>query len=234
MFGLSKDEWRDLVLSVNVHRKARRLSPADAARYLHRALQQSEIEVISSALGFSDSSTLRRIIRLNDLPEDLALLVEWGTKRGSLSMSTATELLRLSSPDLIRQAFIGAIEHEMTKDEARQIVQIRERATTPISDCITQALLTRPRIDRTELILGSLVTPKSQATASRLGNDAATAKLKLLLARHYPDIVARVTRINGNRFSLLFAHEDANVLRRLLGNKSIETAVSELLENAQH
>jgi hypothetical protein len=87
------------------------------------------------------ASAIRRIHRLHDLPDDLAALVEWGTRRGSLSMSTASELLRLSSSELIREAIVSAIEYDLTKDKSRQVVQIHERTGEPIAECVQRALL---------------------------------------------------------------------------------------------
>ena len=83
MFGLTESQWRDLVLSVNVHRKNRRLSPVDTAHCLATALKQTDVPSLVKALGCNDATTVLKILRLKDLPFELATLVDWGTTRGS-------------------------------------------------------------------------------------------------------------------------------------------------------
>lgn len=233
MFGLSSSDWRDLVLSVNVHRKERRLLPAQAGVLLDRALSNADIAKVAQALGFEDLTTLRKIHRIHDLPPDLALLVGWGTRRAVLSMSTAFELMRLGKPELIREAFVKAIEHELTRDECRQLVQIHDRSGKPVAECVEKVLLSRPKIERTELILGSLVSEMSRSVAQELGDEEATKKLKLLLARHYPKITVRAARVVSGRFSLLFNPEDAQRLRSALGTDTVEVTITRLFETLQ-
>jgi len=230
MFGLQREEWQDLVLSVNVHRKVRRLSPIQAASYLQRALQQASVENLAKALGFQEVSTLRKIASLNSLPPDIASTVEWGSRRGSISMSTAAELLRLGSPDLIREAATSVIEHDMSKDEVRQVVQVRTRSSEPIQECVRRALATRPRVERSELVLGSLLTETARQVVQKLGNDVSARKLGLALAQRFPEVVLKALRINGNRFSILFSEADAAVLRAALQGKSIEATLTESVE----
>lgn len=230
MFGLERGEWQDLVLSVNVHRKNRRLSPAQAASYLQRALKQTSVENLAETLGFKETSTLRKIAGLVTLPADVAGTVEWGNRRGNISMSTAAELLRLGSPDLIREAVTSAIEHDLSKEEARQVVQIRARTSEPIDECVRRALATRPRIERSELILGSLLSGAAKQIARQLDNDALARKLKLVLAGRFPNVVPKALRINGDRFSILLSEADAISLREALEGKSIEATLTELVE----
>lgn len=230
MFGLTREEWQDLVLSVNVHRKSRRLSPAQAASYLQRALQQTSVESLAEALGFKETSTLRKIAGLSVLPADVADTVEWGSRRGSISMSTAAELLRLGSPDLVREAVTSAIEHDLSKEEARQLVQIRARSSEPIEECVRRALGTRLRIERSELILGSLLSGSAQQVAHQLGNDVLARRLKLVMANRFPDVVPKALRINGDRFTVLLAEADAANLRAALQGKSIEATLTEFVE----
>ncbi len=230
MFGLEREEWQDLVLSVNVHRKNRRLSPSQAAAYLQRALQRTTVEELAETLGFKETSTLRKIAGLVVLPADVASTVEWGSRRGNISMSTAAELLRLRSADLIREAVTSAIEHDLSKEEARQVVQIRARSSEPIQECVRRALATRTRIERSELILGSLLSGTAKQVSRQLGNDLLARKLKIALAHQFPDVVPKALRINGDRFSILLSEADAASLRAALQGKSVEATLTEFVE----
>jgi len=228
MFGLPAEDWQNLLLSVNVHRKSRRLTPVQSGELLGRALEKTDIDHLCQALGFSDSSTLRKIERLRTLPPDLAATVEWGDRKGVLSMSTAAELMRLTDADAVRESIAAAIEYEITRDEARQVVQIRERSGKSIRDCFQQALTTRPRIEKSELILGSFVDEEAKKTSRELGNEAIERRLKNLLAQTFRDVVVRALRIKGERFSLLLSIEDSQKLRAALNGESVERVVNRL------
>jgi len=145
-------------------------------------------------------------------------------------MSTAFELLRLASIDDVRDAFRAAVEYELTRDEARQVAQIQERTSEAISECVRRVVASRPKIERSELIIGSLLTASSRALVDRMGSPETIRRLKLLLARQYPDVVARALRIHAERFSLLLAEADAVRLREHLGPRSIEATITQLVD----
>lgn len=230
MFGLTDIQWRDLVLSVNVHRKSRRLSPAEVATYLATALSQTDVSSLAQALGFSDTTTLLKIHRLKDLPAELGALVEWGTVKGSVSMSTAAELMRLRSIDVAASAVKAAVEHSLTKEEARQLVQVLERSGDTLAASLNKILLTRPKVERSELVVGSLLSTKAQEKVLALGNDIAAKKVRLLFARNFPSILCQSVRIQPRRFSLLFPDDNAGKLRDALKGASIEATVTHFLE----
>ena len=230
MYGLRDDEWRDLVLSVNVHRKNRRLSPIQVARYMRRALEETDTESLAGALGFDDTTTFNKILRLAELPADLASIVQWGTRRGSVSMSTASELLRLPSPTAVQHAMHAAAEHNLTREEARQLVQIQKRSGQSVQDCVNSVLRTRPHVERSELIIGSFVSGEARARITSLGNEASARMLKRILAREYPDVTCRAVRVNEDHFSLLLSIEDSARLRSALKSKSVESEITRLME----
>lgn len=230
MFGLTADEWRDLVLSVNVHRKNRRLAPFDAAGLIRKATLSADPSVVAEALGFTDLTTFNKILRLADLPPDLASLVEWGSRRGSLSMSTATELLRLPQ-DQQAPAIRLAVENNLTKEEARQVAQVNQRTGLPADQCVAQALKTRVKVERSELILGSIVSDRARAIIQSLGPEQATTKLKRRLAAQFPDVVTQAFSLRGNRFSLLLSEADGGRLRQALGGQSVEQTLTRMVES---
>jgi hypothetical protein len=229
MFGLTDEQWRDLVLSVNVHRKTRRLSPHQTAQYLALALEHGTMRALGDALGFSDTTTLLKIARLNTLPPDTAPLVEWGTAPGSISMSTAAELMRLPDTESAGAAIKAAVQNRFTKEEARQLVQISERSGETVDGCIKRVLLTRPRVERSELIIGTLLSPIAQKKVAEIGDEPATKRLRLLLAHQFPDVVCQSVRIRCGRFSVLVSEDNADKLRKGLAGRSLETVVTQLL-----
>lgn len=234
MFGLTDIQWQELLLSVNTHRRNRRLSPVETASHLETALSKTDLYSLAKALGFSDTTTIVKIRRLKDLPAELGALVEWGTANGSVSMSTAAELMRIPSIEVAADAIKAAVEHSLNKEEARQLVQIMERSKDSLTTCLNKVLLTRPRVERSELIVGSLLSPLAQERVSRLGTELAVKKLRLLLAKNFPSILCQSVRIRDGRFSLLFPDNNGTELRKLLKGVSVETTVTRLLEQLQN
>lgn len=230
MFGLTIDEWQDLVLSVNVHRKTRRLSPSRVAMHLRTALTNTNEATLAQRLNFKDTTLLRKLAKLADLPPDVAATVDWGNRKGSLSMSAATEIQRLEATELIREAAIAAIEHDLSRVEARQVVQLHRRTRQSIGECVRSTITTRPKIERSELIIGSFLSPQSRAACARLGNDEAVRLIQRHLAKTYPDLVAKALRINENRFTLLLSADDGVKLRGLIRPDSVETLVTHIAE----
>jgi hypothetical protein len=233
MFGLQQTEWRDLVLSINIHRKTRRLFPLAAAALLSRAASQASLNEIAEALGLKESSTLRKIISIASLPPEIASIVEWGERRGSISMSAAAEITRLGKLDLMRRAAMAAIQHGMTKEEIRQIVQISSRSKSTIDECIQKVLSTRLIIERSELIIGSLLSKTAKENFEELGSELIERKIKNLMARQFPDVVPKALRISQERFSLLLSEDDSRRLRIELKGKAIESMVTDLAEQAK-
>ena len=163
------------------------------------------------------------------LPKSFASVVSWGGGKGTLSMSTASELLRLG--DLVTEAIPDAIANNLTKDEARQVVQLHQRSGKSISDCMRQSLLTRPRIEHLELIIGSLLSPAAIGLASVLGNEESTRLLSRRMAARFPEIVCKAVRVNGDRFSIMLDSEAASALRQHAGSSTVEQVITDLLSN---
>lgn len=143
-------------------------------------------------------------------------------------MSAASELLRLG--DRAAEAIPLAVANCITKEEARQIVQLHKRSGQSVSDCVHQSLLTRPKIERLELILGGLLSPDAQKQAESLGNDGASKLLARRLAQSFPRVFFRSVRVNADRFSLMLEASAAGQLRDQIAPLSVESRVTELLE----
>jgi hypothetical protein len=101
-----------------------------------------------------DPTTVRRFVSLTRLAPQVQPLVGWGTTRSTLSFSAAAELSRLSGQEQV-EAAKAALENRMTKEELRQVVQLRSRTRAPITECVAQALRTRPEVQYIHVFLGS-------------------------------------------------------------------------------
>lgn len=225
MYGLSADEWSDLVLSVNTHQGTRKLSPVEVGKSISRALTRCGAKELSQSLGFSDTTTLRRLDRLSRVPQELADLVAWRSEPGKVSMSVATELLRLEEGE--REAIMSAIANRLTKEEARQLVQIQSRSGKSIDTCVGEVLLTRPRIERRELVIGRLTNPAAIEGLGQIGEAKARRAVQAGLARDHPGQTCLSLRMQGNgQFSMLFSPADVAAIRARIAPSSIEQTVA--------
>jgi hypothetical protein len=233
MYGLSKEEWQDLVLSVNVRKQNRRLTPYEVAKLICKALNRVDAPTLASDLNFKDLRTFDKIKAIAKAPEEFGDLIDWGSRRGSLSMSTAYELLRVPALNTNDQKslFKACIEAELTKDEARQIVQIHARSGGTPTAALDSVLKSRPKIQRSHLILGSLLSEKAKNNATQSLKSHGMRKLHAALARSFPAITAQVFRVTSNGFSLLLSDSDHEKLRELVRPATVEQAITKLVEN---
>ena len=157
---LSPEQKRDLILSLGTHRTERRLSPIEVARLidaLHR--NGTSFREIAHLVSMKSTSTLREIHRLLELDPDIQHLVGWGKPSATtLPMKSAQQIARLSSWQDQLAATKATLVHELTSEEARQVVESKIRSQEPIGDCIKAVLRLRPTIERKYLFLGAVTS----------------------------------------------------------------------------
>lgn len=230
MFGLTKEEWQSLALSLNTHRSKRRLSPYTVALLIEKAVQSTQVDELSRALGFADSSTVRRILKLASLPKLLGNFVGWGGGVGYISMSVASELMRLDSDMMTQAAVKTALQYGMSKSEARQLVQIVKRGEKNLETAVDLVLKTRPKVERRELIVGGITSETAQSAVLARGVDISAKKLKLDLAKLCPDVFPKSVTISSNTFSIMLLDGDTAKLHQCFSGRSIEESITSLLE----
>ncbi|MEI8373794.1 MAG: hypothetical protein WCJ35_13280 [Planctomycetota bacterium] len=227
MYGLSLDEWRDLLLSVNTHRSVRRLSPPEVACLTKRAVKSASLETVAQSLNMRETSTLRRIMPLAGLDADLQSLVAWGAKPGKIGFSVASELQGLREPSAIREAFGAALTNNLSKEEARQIKQAFTRGQGSISKCIEGALKTRPRIERREVVLGAITDATVVAAMSRFDAADYDSEFRNLLGIIFPGVVFIGATLNAGYFSLVLDSANAKRMRAILNYNPLEHTITE-------
>ena len=232
MYGLTKQEWQDLVLSVNVRKANRRLNPYNAGLLIEKALKTTTPANLSSELNFKDLTTFDKIRGIARSPEEFGSLIDWGNRRGFLSMSTASELLRLdgTSNVVLKEIFRKAIECELTKEEARQVIQIFKRSKKNPLEAFEEAFNTRPIIQKSVLILGSLLSSEAKNKAEASINESGMRKIYATFARHFPDISFQSFKINSPRFSLLLSEENEKLLKKSIDPLSVEEVITKTIE----
>lgn len=147
-------------------------------------------------------------------------------------MSTASELLRLDgiSSEVLKEIFKKAIECELTKEEARQVIQIFKRSKKSPVEAFEEALKTRPIIQKSVLILGSLLSSEAKNKAEQSINESGMRKIYAAFARRFPDISFQTFKINSSRFSLLLSEENEKLLKKSINPLTVEEGITKTIE----
>jgi hypothetical protein len=130
-------------------------------------------------------------------------------------MTTASQIGRLQSGDDQSAAVEAIIAHNMSSDEARQLVETRIHSQSPMPDCINRILKLRPRIIRKYLLVG-VVT--SEIVAARL-RDMTQEERDRLLRNAVTNNLGKLPEWSGrlgiSRFHLLGDEEFALAIKGL-------------------
>lgn len=255
MFGLEESEWIGLALTLKTPGvKHRKISPCVAAKHLDKALRETTWDHLAEALGFADSTTIKKVHSLCDLDPPLAALVSWGGGLNSVSMSCASQLMRLKDKAAIEEGLKAAVTHRFTKEESRNLIQVIKRAEVEldIKGAIERVLKGRPQIEHLAIIVGTLyegdwsidlgVEEPSEVISlgqsaiaidlkEKIESDPKSAErlLKLSIIRKFPDITITSVRLNDGHYSLMFTADSAAAFKKSVAPRSIDDFVKGLV-----
>ena len=232
IIGLSREDYRDLVLSVGTHQKSRRLSPLEVARLLAKAAAAGATrDDCATTLGLGVTQ-VRTFLKLLDLDADIQHLADWrGSKNATISFSTLAELARLAPHDQM-QAVDSVLRHGLTWKEVVQLVQIAKRSGKAIDDCIADVLNLRPEVVTRHLFVGA-ITSEHLARQLRATNQSNRDRLfTQALSRLVDSDYLAKGRLGDDKFTILSDHD----LPKLLGTDpdELEKTINELLESLRH
>ena len=228
ILGLSKEEYRDLVLSVGTHRKSRRLSPLEVARLLSKAVAAGATRDECATELELGMTQVRTFMKLLDLDASIQHLADWrGSKNASIPFSTMAELARLAPQEQI-EAADSVLRHDLTWKEVVQVVQISNRSGKPIVECITNVLNLRPKIVTRHLFVGAItseeLTSRIKAIDQKQRDKVIATALNRIIGSDYP----AKGRLGEDNFTILSDHD----LPRLLGKHpdELEESINNFLE----
>ncbi|MCY4228107.1 MAG: hypothetical protein OXF20_10550 [Gammaproteobacteria bacterium] len=235
MRGLSPLELGRLRISVGygTNKKGRPLSPIEVGLYLRRALDAGEtLRDCSRAIQLNGTGHIGRFLRILALPSDLQHLINWGSGRDFISFSSAVELVNLETADDQRAVAESIMETHLNKTEVRQIVQLRNRAGHPISDCISEILGMRTIIEKRYVFIGSIKDKNVQDFLIKLTQMERDSILDSSLQRlGFSEVSGRL----GKQFFTLVGREHFNESMRCVGKQNIEqrlrSHISKEIEN---
>jgi len=214
MFGLTTEEWRNLVLSIRTHRKERRIPPTEVARLMAIALQNTTKETLSQELQLDDPTMIGRFVRLVSVPSEFHPLITWGTGKGLISLTAASEAARVQHEADLRELLNAIVSYGMSGREVKQSLQAYSDGEKPMADSIRETIAERPQVTK-RFVLAGAITPELQNVLAQFD----TAKRESLLARAIRAIILPseqfTAKLGDDRFIIVTSEE---------GNRSLITA----------
>ena len=214
--GLSPEKARALILSVGTHRSDRPLSPIEVAEAMEASVTAGATTlVLAEALQLEDATWVTRFRRLLRLPNDVQHLVNWGSSPASVSLTSSTEIARLSSQDDQRFVMNAVVEHNMTSAEVRQIVQVLRRSGKSAGEATAEIIGQRPQVTRRHMLIGAIQSDEMQMTLRCMTQRDRDALLNAALHAHLPDLPAWTGRLGIDHFALSGGEDFAAAVQAL-------------------
>lgn len=193
--ALTPVERQDLIMSVGVHVKKRRAKPIQLAQLIDKALATDSLDQIADHVNLRDTTMLRKLRSLKDLPGEVQNLVDWGVSDAGISFSVAAEIARLENESAKSQLAQIALEHNLRKDDVQAIVQRASREGCSVADAAEEILKLRPEVEQQYLYVGLLEVP--------VPDDAARRSIRRNLAKLVGAENILAVRCGDGRFSIV-------------------------------
>lgn len=208
---------RDLILSLGTHRSKRRLSPIEVAETIDALLKEgSSFSELAKLVQFDSTSTLREIHRLLRIAPDLRHLVGWGKQSSStLSMTAASQVGRLVDQSDQMAAVEAILLHELSSEEARQLVETRIRSQRPMPECVETILKLRPRVQRKHLFIGAITSEKLSHHLQRITQSERDELLRNAVSRHIANLPSWSGKLGATRFDLFGGDDFGQIIKGL-------------------
>ena len=230
--GLSALELGRLRVSVGygTHKKGRPLSPVEVGDLIGRARAAgSSLEVCAREIRI-DESGIGRFLRLLDLPEDVRHLVDWGSGKGVVGFSCATELVRIQDPVDLRTVANAVLENGLNSREVRQVAQLLKRSGRPVADAVNEIIEMRDVVVQRYVYLGTVTDARLAAALEERTQQEKDALLASALKGLSLDGVTG--RLGSRRFTLVGDERLGQVLSAMEGDDLEERLCASLKEEA--
>jgi len=187
MSGISPEDKRDLILSVGIHKTERPLSPIEVAELLENLIDSGTTKKEISKEILLDSTMISRFRRLLSLAPEIQHLVGWGGE-SKIPFSTASVIAHLKTSEEHKFLVKSTLEHELSKNEVIQIVEVRNKFSKPINECVEEILKMRPRIIRRYLFIGAVKSAEVRNRLSKMSQEERNVLFRKAVISNYPDL----------------------------------------------
>ena len=228
--GLSPLELGRLRVSVGygTHKRGRPLSPMEVSCLIDRArVAGNSLEVCAREIRI-DASGIGRFLRLQQLPEEVRHLIDWGSGTGFVGFSCATELVRIQ--DSTNQCTVAEaiMVHGLDSREVRQVAQLIKRSGLSAHDAVEEIVGMRTVVVQRYVYVGTVTHGH---LASALETRTQHEKNALLRAGVEKLELHGVTgRLAANRFTLVGDDRLGRLLSNMQGDELEEQLCAILWE----
>jgi len=203
--GLTQDEFTALLLSVGKTARDRRpLSPVEAGEMCAKSVAAgSTPEEIAKACQLKDRSMVSKFQRVTGLSPDIRHLVSWGNSGdGALGFSTAAEMMKLPAVQH-PQACSAVLQHRLTRDEMRSVVQLAERSGESFDDCVARVVRRRPVVRLRQIVLGAITNDGTKQALGHMTQLARDDIFSEVIQRIFPAARDFTAKLGIERFTII-------------------------------
>ena len=202
MLGLSDKDSSLLLCSVGTHQGRRPLSPLEIGELLEKVVANgSSVKDCADELqvGQTQISTFLKLPKLN--PE-IQYLADWGrTSKSSIAFSSLAELSRLNSADQLKAAS-AILGHSFSWKEVIQLVQLYDRSSKKIDECIKDVNNLRPEVEIRHMVIGEIKSEANREILLKLNQGQRDALFKSVLGQLYGSARGVNGRLSASNFTI--------------------------------
>ena len=203
MKGLTTAEHQSLILSIGTHRRIRRLSPVEVANLIQKSVHAGMSRTdCATALGVQ-ADQISRFLRLLQLHPEVRCLASWGNSDlGKVPFTTLTYLTPLTWEDQMHVTS-AIIQHRITKEEVKQIIQIFRRSNASPSESVRRVLKMRSRVEDKYIFFGMIHSDDCRQYLSKLSSRQRIAAMENIIAEIIPHPHMATGRLYPSTFSIV-------------------------------
>lgn len=226
--GLTAEEGRDLIMSVGTFHGSRRLSPVEVAFLFNKAIHAGATpQTCANFVGFKGPSMIQHFLRLLRLDSSVHHLVGWKQSESLVPFIVAAELGRLNE-DESTEAFKLALEHQMTRKENRQMIQLRSRTKSTVQECAAQVVRMRTQVTRKHVFIGAVINSTIKRSLAAMHQADRDALLGGVMREVFESVDQITGRLGVERFTLVTDEKGAASLKE--ASEDFEAIINRGLE----
>lgn len=203
--GLDEQEFKELLLSVGKTTRQRRpLSPVEVGELCAKSIRAgASASEITKALRMTDRSMVTKFQRLLELVPGVRHLVSWGhSGDGAIGFSTAAELARMSERNQ-ETAAKAVLQHRLTRDEMRSVIQLLDRSGDTLERCVERVIRRRPVVRVRQIVLGAITGASTRESLSSLSQNQRDDIFDQVVRRLFPAADKFTAKLGVDRFAII-------------------------------
>lgn len=228
MRGLTVEEEQLLLRSVGTHRKERKLSPLEVAQLLQSAMDNGATRKECAERLQIGTSQVSAFLSLLNVSPEIQHLADWSNLSPStIPFSSLAQLASLAQPSDQVRAAEAILAHRLSWKEVVQLVQVKNRSSQPIEDCIKAVLRLRPEIETRHIFVGSIIFEQLKGELSRLPQSERDQLLERAMRKVFGTREGFVGRLGPERVTIVGPADPAQLMG--LSPDALESRLNELM-----